>query len=439
MNSLLILIAASAPLLSSQPTPEEVQKLINTPPAQVRAYPTADQFPGAVPREAPRVTQSLPVDTKIPGWHSTGLYAAPGELISIEIPASAAGKKLRVRIGAHRDNLSKLEKLKRFPIVTREFPLAAARTEAANAFGGAVYVEVPDKCALGTITVTIRGAVQAPWYVHGRTSLADWKNKLRNLPAPWAEIGSDRIILSVPSSAIRALDDPSALMELWNRVVDAEDDLAAWPRPRTRPERIVPDVQISAGYMHAGCPVMVQSDMNNVLADRDRLSKGQWGFFHELGHNHQSRDWTFDGTGEVTCNLFSLYVFETVCGIRDGGHPAMKADKREKRMQEYFASGADFEKWKKDPFLALTMYWQMKEAFGWEPFKKAFAAYRALPDAERPKTDDAKRDQWLVRFSRQVGRNLGPFFTAWGVPTSAEARDSIRNLPAWMPANFPPR
>ena len=39
-----------------------------------------------------------------------------------------------------------------------------------------------------------------------------------------------------------------------------------------------------------------------------------------------------------------------------------------------------------------------------------------LSDHERPKSDDEKRDQWLVRFSRQVGRNLGPFFEAWGVP-----------------------
>ena len=26
-------------------------------------------------------------------------------------------------------------------------------------------------------------------------------------------------------------------------------------------------------------------------------------------------DWTFDGTGEVTCNLFSLYVMDKLCGF----------------------------------------------------------------------------------------------------------------------------
>ena len=54
-----------------------------------------------------------------------------------------------------------------------------------------------------------------------------------------------------------------------------------------------------------------------------------------------------------------------------------------------------------------------------------------------PKTDDEKRDQWMVRFSRATGKNLGPFFQTWGVPTSQAARDSIQEMPGWMPADWP--
>ena len=84
------------------------------------------------------------------------------------------------------------------------------------------------------------------------------------------------------------------------------------------------------------------------------------------------------------------------------------------------------------------MYAQMQQAFGWDAYRQVFATYRALPNDERPKNDDEKRDQWLVRFSRTVGRNLGPFFDAWGIPTSKAARDTIADLPVWMPPNFPP-
>ena len=78
----------------------------------------------------------------------------------------------------------------------------------------------------------------------------------------------------------------------------------------------------------------------------------------------------------------------------------------------------------------------MREAFGWEPFTKVFREYRAVKESELPKNDDDKRDQWMVRFSRTAGKNLGPFFDAWGIPTSDEAKKAISELPAWMPEGF---
>jgi hypothetical protein len=166
--------------------------------------------------------------------------------------------------------------------------------------------------------------------------------------------------------------------------------------------------------------------------------QGQWGLFHETGHNHQSADWTFAGTSEVTVNLFSLYVYKTVCGLEPKSIEVLVPDARTKRIRTYFSNGCNFEKWKLDPWLGLEMYIQMVEAFGWDSYKKVFADYHLLPENEHPKTDDDKRDQWMVRFSRIVGKNLGPFFEAWAVPTSRTARDSIADLPVWMPNNFPP-
>ena len=39
-----------------------------------------------------------------------------------------------------------------------------------------------------------------------------------------------------------------------------------------------------------------------------RTSQKVWGQFHEAGNNHESSHRTFDGTVEVTVNLFTLYV-----------------------------------------------------------------------------------------------------------------------------------
>lgn len=191
--------------------------------------------------------------------------------------------------------------------------------------------------------------------------------------------------------------------------------------------------------MHSGYPIMTLADQYQVLADTNAALAGPWGLFHEIGHNHQQRDWTFDGAGEVTVNLFTLYVLEHICGKPTStGHSHITPEVRAKAWARYDRGGRKFEDWKRDPFLALQMYMQLREAFGWEPFRRVFAEYRALDARQRPQTDAERRDQWMIRFSRAIGRNLGPFFEAWGVPTSSSARASLADLPGWMPPGWPP-
>ncbi len=420
----------------------DLDRLGRLPPEKVEAHPAADAFPGPVPADAPRVRRTVSIDTAAPGWHSTGLYAAPGEVVTVTVPASAAGKGLFVRIGCHNDGLWRLDAWKRPPALCHHFRLSATETRAASAFGGPVYVEVPRGCPLGPVTAVIAGAVEMPYYVHGRTDPAAWRKTVRHRPAPWAELASEKMILTLPSATVRDLDNPEAVMTFWDAVADACADLAGRPRRRQRPERFVADVQIAAGYMHAGYPIMTLLDMPPVMVDVPRLKRnghgGVWGLFHELGHNHQSRDWTFRGTGEVTVNLFTMYVFETVCGREPTRcHGGISDRARAKKTRRYLAD-PDFAKWKRDPFLGLIMYIQMQKAFGWDAFKKVFAEYRALEPSERPRSDDQRRDQWLVRFSRTVGRDLGPFFAAWHIPVSDAARREVAELPDWMPEGFPP-
>ncbi|MES2658218.1 MAG: M60 family metallopeptidase [Verrucomicrobiota bacterium] len=418
----------------------ETEILRSTKPEQLKAHPAAEAFPGTVVKSAPRLAErTIAVDVSIPQWHSTGLYAAPGEVIRVTIPQQAANKGVGVRIGCHTDALWHLDQWKRMPEISRRELLKEAVTLAANPFGGLIYIDVPENAPRLVINVTISGAVEAPHFILGKTSVEDWKKRIRNHPAPWAELETKKIILSVPSEKVRLLDNPDELMTLWDKILDAEADLSTIPRERKRPERIVPDIQIGGGYMHSGYPIMTHLDgaVEQSLSTTE-LGKGSWGHFHELGHNHQQPDWTFGGTTEVTCNLYSLYVMETVCGKPPGqGHEAMEPGAVEKRFHTHLTSNDRFNRWKNDPFLALTMYDQLRVGFGWETYKKVFAEYRALPNTERPKNDDEKRDQWLVRFSRAAGKNLGPFFEAWGVPTTAAARQSIADLPAWMPESWP--
>jgi hypothetical protein len=416
----------------------DLSRLENQKPEDVKAHPAATAFPGSVPESAPRISRSTPIALSTPGWHSLGLYAAPGEIITITRVGGEgqAPKGLAARIGSHTDTLWHKDTWDRVPDIAMRVPLAAdGPTRLASPFGGLIYIDVPDGRS-GEATFKIEGAVDTPLFVLGKTTPEAWAAS-RAAPGPWAELASGKIIVTVPSALVRDLSDPVAVMTFWNQVADAAADLAKWPRERERAERYVADIQISAGYMHSGYPIMTHLDAAPDMVSVENLRAGTWGLYHELGHNHQSGDWTFDGTGEVTVNLFSMYILETACEKPMGsGHGALA--QRAKLIERHAAKGRSFDHWKSDPFLALVMYQQLREAFGWEAYKAVFETYRTLPNAERPRTEEQKRDQWMVRFSRQVGKNLGPFFEAWGVPTSQAARESIKELPAWMPADMGP-
>ena len=418
---------------------QQLRKLMELPPEQVRANPAAADFPGTPPAGAPRIDRTVVVATQVPRWHSTGLYAAPGEIVTVIVPTTAVHAKLRLRIGCHKDTLwsEKIPAWKRVPEITRSFVIAGAVTHAANAFGGPIYIEVPADCDLGEVRVEIKNAVAAPLYDLVKTDLETWKKELCLNPAPWAELVGKNLVISVPSASVRQLVDPDAVLKFWDRVVAAEDELSGQTN-RTSPERFVLDRQISAGYMHSGYPIMAWLDQSNKVANLESLEKGNWGFFHELGHNHQRSDWVLAGTGEITVNIFSLYCFDKVCGLPRHGHNAINETNREKNLQQYFNDPS--ENWTSKPFTGLVFYDQLIEGFGWDAFHKIFIEYRDLPNYERPKNDEEKRDQCLVRFSKVAGKNLGPFFKAWRIPTSEAARNSITNLPVWLPEHdFPKR
>lgn len=396
---------------------------------QVQAHPSASLYPGQASGSAPTsATRTLQGQA---GWNSTGLYANAGVPITVQFSSDTAAQGWRIRIGSHSDQVWHHNPWSRFPQIDAEWPVNGERTTVASAFGGLIYL-VRDQAPSSAVRVTIRGAHEAPHFKRGVTTANEWKQN-RAAPGPWAEIEGDRMIITVPSSSVRNLEKPEAVAKLWDEVADHCADLAGWPHARARKERFVADTQISAGYMHAGYPIMTHLDVADRVVDAAALMKeGSWGHYHEIGHNHQDGMWTFEGTGEVTVNLFTLYIYDHLNKGRQADRAFDDASNL-KRWKEFKANNPSHDKWKGDAFLALVMYAQMQNAFGWEPYKKVFREYDALPQNERPRSQQDRRDQWMIRMSRAVGRNLGPFFEAWHMPITPEAKAQVANLPRWMP------
>lgn len=399
-------------------------------------------FPGEVDPAAPRVDTGVRIladyegrdgnysysNAGEPVWRGTGLYVPPGEVVLVQLPAAWVGQGLTALIGAHTDTLWHLDSWERHPQLTRSYALDSGLVEIASGFGGPLYIRIPAGTQLGEAEVQVTGAVEMARYVHGSSDPAQWEQQVAASGAPLVELESDRFVLTIPKAEL-ASDAPDLLMDFWNEVLDADATLAGIDPQRVRAERMAGDQQISAGWMHSGYPVMTY-DYGDTLSNEGLLgSLGDWGAFHELGHNHQYGPMNLPGTTECTVNLYSVYAMEQVVGVpRAQAHPALSAESREAAIQSYLDGGRNFSAdW--SVWTCLETYLQYQEAFGWEPLIGLNKRYLEMSDP--PSSDQDKIDRWVLESSLEVGQDLTPFYDAWGFPIQDATRSALAELPAW--------
>ena len=415
-------------------------------PSSAIAHPSAAAFPGAVPDSAPRLTQKITLSTTIPGWRSTALYAAPGETVTVRV-LSEPIEGLTAQIGAWLDPQD-FDDRHRMPRAHIRVPMTTPQTKIASPIGGPLYIDLPTTLTPDqSVTLEISGVIEMPRFRLDHTDLKDWQDRIRTLPAPWAELESDELVFTIPAKDIRNLDRPDLVMQHWDRVHQAMQDLE--PRsPRHWPDRqyrYVAEKKLSWGYMYcpSDAPIVIPTTAAHSMVNLENFdNQGPnelWGHYHEMGHSHQNPMWTFAGTGEVTVNIFTVLALNTVNnypldfeGMRTTPAKALAT------MIKHYEADAPYDQWKSDPFLALQTYALLWHQFGWDAFRQTFRAYDDLKPHEQPKNDQEKRDQFVLRMSKAVGHNLYPYFTAWGVPISKAVEEELKELPAWFPEGFEP-
>ena len=390
-----------------------------------------------------------------PTWYSTGLYAVPGQPVYVSFPDSVLKKEIYLIIGAHYDYLASCDPSddwRRMPGIAVVMRLDSKFRLATSPFGGLIYLVTTDEQPL-TTEVKFKNVITAPVFKKGSTTLQQWKTMLQNNKAPWGEIASDKVIITLPDSTLQTINDPEKVLTLWDSIVSTAAELAQLPSPFLRPIRMVVDEQITAGSMHSGYPIMIGHSPSvgqvslDVIANPEKLlqpSEGgaNWGFFHETGHNFQNYEWVFDGTTEVGCNLYALYVFDKLVKSRKGAHANIKKEYQEKLMKDYFSKGANYENYQQDPFLGLIPFMQIQQQFGWEPFKQTFKWYLDHPsdeltigynDSAYKQVNQLKINRFVERLSITTNRNLAGFFIYWGIPVSEGTEEKLRRYRSWFP------
>ena len=417
-------------------------------PGTFGAHASAQDFPGIVEAKE-RVARTVSYDSNLvhrwdttagnapnlatgpDAWQETGLYAAPGEVVIVKVASIPENRVVKVIIGCHRDSLLKLDKWNRFPVINRTFELKVGDNKIANAFGGQLFIQSSHKDwrkpvkASPSTPLQFSNAVAMPTFVLGKDTPDTWM-KAKLLPAPWVTLVGKQVILHVQASEVKKLNDPKGLLEWWDKAMALEDDLIALTR--LAPERVVPDRQISAGFMHSGYPFMCWIDPSQKDSiDLPKLTKeGNWGFFHELGHNHQRRDWTFDGQTEVTCNFFSLYVMEKLVGKPQGrGHPAM--EKIDELLAKRFAAEPN-----KGPFEQLATFVVLIRAHGWGPLRETLRSYASVA-TPKGATKEQLQSIFAERYGKAAKADVSDYFEKMGYHVESTAKATLKGLPAFKP------
>ncbi|XP_048120979.1 TRPM8 channel-associated factor homolog [Alosa alosa] len=361
-------------------------------------------------------------------WISTGLYLSPGMRTNIKTSAEIVGKGWKVQIGCQSDDLRHLKKLRRAPVVCVRFPVGSNTVQVWTLWGGLIYLVAPPKCDVEEVEIVVQKAVRAPYYKSGETSVHEWVNSIRHEPAPWAELEFENLVITLNSEFIRDLEQPDVLAEQYDAIMRGVADLAAKSAKFPRKERFVGDVQISKGFLHSGYPIMMNTNTSREILQITTKTNA-WGILHELGHNQQTKVWEFEPhTTEATCNLWSVYISETVLDLhRAKAHRCLRPAKRLNRTQKYIEGGRDLKHWSE--WVALETYLQLQEQFGWDAFKKVFATYHTMEGV--PRDNNGKMNTYAETFSKVVNRNLLSFFKAWGWPIESATEQKLSGLPDW--------
>jgi len=413
------------------------------PAAKLAAHPSAVAFPGPLgPERAGDV--DVDIDPRIPGWHTTGLYAPPGEVVTVTVAPEAVAAGAVIQIGAWRDPHQHAYR-SRMKDAIRRYPIESPLTQVASAIGGPIYIDMPTKPPIApaaTMTMRVSGAAAAPHFKLGVTTVDAWRDSIRSRPAPWAEFESDNLILTVPSSAVRDVERPDLVMEHWDKVHSAMQSL----EPRTgnhwadRPYRYVADISVSWGYMYcpADGPIVIPVSAAAAMFQLENFDaqgpNNLWGHYHEMGHSHQNPLWTDGATGEVTVNIFTVYALHAVNGYPlDSEVMRSNAKTAWKTYELQSKSGKKFEE-VGGPFERLQLYSMLWNQFGFDAFRTTFERIRNLPASERPRTDTQERNVFLVQFSLVAGKDLSSYFDAWGIDVQEESRERLKELPKWMPS-----
>jgi hypothetical protein len=441
-------------------------------PAQLFVHPAASDFPGLPTAGAPTVSRTMSINGNTPtdvymnhGERpvriETGLYAPPGASVTITIPDNKTADGLQAHISPNgsQDTTFNITNWTFFPKLWRRVNLTQPSTATGHVFGGLITLLVPPGKSLGNFNVTISGAIEAPVFVLGQNTDAQWNATLKNNPAPYGYIQNSKLTIYLPKARLAEMSNAEQVTAYWKQVMDTADEYYGYTNFRKRGEAIATARYVAAGAAYASYPIEAGWGTNSDSMLNGARLNGSWGDYHELGHNYQD---IFDSAfvianhAEVDVNLFPGMIYTMIHDRTawDGAHSTYDASTRQTGRNTYLALSAAEQTWQRahdvSP-VSYDFYFNLSEAFGWQAYKTMLTRLMRYLQSPSSATDAAlhalnssdanfKRNRFYLLMCDATGRNLDTYFQRYGLgkvgagyEITQSVKDAIaaKGYPSW--------
>lgn len=372
-----------------------------------------------------------------PAIKPTGRYLAPGSIATLTVPRSMVGKGFNVRVGAHSQDHSKRQFLRRLDRVSTVYPIISTVTTLANPFGGGIYIETPYLAKEGIEQIRLQNVISSPYFSvqsFKTTTNSEWRNQQRNLGAPWADFKTEKFMVQVPSYWIYAVDDPAAIMRDWDLTMSMIADLVGLPDNRGKETLYRQTDVISKGSGGTvGYPQINGS--YSAYQTRTKYDGEKPGFvksprqgsnleLHELGHGLSIPK--LDVEKESVVNILDIAMLSRIYG---GDLDTVLANDRYGGNDPYKTLANTAVTWMttknfllENSMTKLEMQYQKKGharymelamLFGWNVLSDYWQSISV--DTENNVAVDLSHDGFTLRMSKNVGYDVSPLLQFWGM------------------------
>lgn len=252
------------------------------------------------------------INTRRGPFHPTGLYAPPGELITIEIPEKIVNG-ITLKINRHVDEAA--NDGNRLGGTKCDIVLSGTVSKFCWPYGGTIEFERGVDTANQGFDVNISGVIRCPYFIYGSTTDEEWEEDLSKQAGPVMFIDYGAGFVTMPSTDAKnsiRLNDAMAFWRGVSRVLYSVNEVTY--RSRRSDGRVTTPMMTNLDkFVRAGEAVALVGA--NVIyeppywypgwVNYESTRWGCWGQLHEYAHHFQYF-WGWGDYGEVSNNVLNL-------------------------------------------------------------------------------------------------------------------------------------